>query len=250
MTDNLQLQTTRLTDASAGNLVDNSISEIENAISVLFGITKDTPIAQVMSITAGGDVTMVGDLIMDAAPANNLHCATKLYADDNASFGGGGSYVVDVGGTLGEGAQIANAGEEFLSFKGDNEAAGWSNIEEGNDAQFDYATDPTKLVCKSSGDYLIYCNYSILYVLGGDVYDPFEYYMNLHVNGAEDVANIDSTYIYDVDAQVASPKSRGFMIMRTLSADDYLQVSCVNPNSEGALEISIFNCWFGMVKLG
>jgi len=248
MTDNLQLQTSRLTNASDGNLIDDSISDIENAVSVLFGITKDTPIDQVMSIAAGGDVTMIGDLILSGAPTNALHCATKLYADDNAAFGAGGSYIVETGSNL-EDTTVANAATEFLEFKGDDESAGWSNVEVGEDAQFDYDTDKTKIVCKSSGDYLIQCMYSAYYI-DVSIYDPFEWHMSLYVNGVKAVDNAASEYVHDPRDDIHSYFVGTFAVMRTLAANDYLQVACTNPNTQPDHFMFFFNKWFGMTKLG
>jgi hypothetical protein len=148
MTDNLQLQTTRLTNSSDGNLIDDSVVDIENCMSVLFGITKDSPVSPPMSISAAGNVTMIGNLTLAGAPTNVLHCATKKYVDDNAS--GLDNYICAVGDGV---TTLAHTLDTLVT-----DALHFSStplVEIGSTDQFDYSSNPDRITCKSAGDYLI-----------------------------------------------------------------------------------------------
>jgi hypothetical protein len=244
MTDNLQLQTSRLTNASAGNLLDSSITDIENCLSVLFGITKDSPVSQVMTIASTGDVTMIGDLTLAGAPTLAMHAATKLYADDNAGAGTAASYYVDVGGlealSLGGGVTDQN-----VPLKGDDESLGWANEEYGDADQFDYATNNKVLICKSAGDYLIYGQFKVRYDDGADVKDTFGWHLNLEVNGSAIMEAVANGY-QETDVYYAR---RSFAIMRTLALND--EVGLVHDNLYAApWDTDLQDTWLGMVKVG
>lgn len=88
MADDRQLQTSRLLNTNAGNLIDDSFADLEAAVRYIFGITADTPYSQAMSIDASGNVTLSGQLTLAGAPTVDLHAATKKYVDDNTVAGG------------------------------------------------------------------------------------------------------------------------------------------------------------------
>lgn len=147
MADNLQLQTARLTNSSAGNLLDNSIADIENAIATVFGITLDSPVSQVMSISSAGNVTMIGDLTLSGAPTVALHASTKAYADANTGGGGGITHKVEVILTT----------DESIGWNTEDALINWDYavFEDGDATQWDSGA-PSKIYCRESGDYLIY----------------------------------------------------------------------------------------------
>ncbi len=76
-----KLMTARLTNASQGSSIDNSIADLEAALRLIFGVTADTVMAEAMSISAAGNVTMTGDLTLAGAPTDASHAATKAYVD-------------------------------------------------------------------------------------------------------------------------------------------------------------------------
>jgi hypothetical protein len=235
MTDNLQLQTTRLTNASAGNLIDTSIADIENAISVLFGITKDAVIDPPMSIAANGNVTMLGDLTLAGAPSVALHCSTKKYVDDNAT--GGGGYACSI---VDGAAYVAASSTGFMSF------SSTPDVEEGDSGQFDYSTDATKIICKSAGDYLILGNMAWDSIDSGPDFDretPFNGQFELYVNGANIADAVmgkysDNTVVYDIYGT--------FGVMRTLAENDYIQLRANNLNND---ENHPSSCRLTIIKL-
>ena len=220
MTDNLQLQTNRLTNASAGNLIDDSVADIENALSVTFGITKDTPLSQVMSISAAGNVTMVGDLTLSGAPTNNLHCATKKYVDDNATGGGGYNLKARRGVVI-----LAALGDDLIAFS-DNSI----ELEEGSDAQFDQA-NPTKFVCKSAGDYFIMGEVRCKAWNLDGYFHPFQVYGGLELNGNPIII---PTVSFWNDNVVVYEAGFTYAVLWTLAEDDYIEIRAGNNNDEEA----------------
>jgi hypothetical protein len=76
-----KLMTSRLTNASQGSYIDNSIADLEAALRLIFGVTADTVMSNAMTISAAGNVTMVGDLTLAGAPTDAAHAATKAYVD-------------------------------------------------------------------------------------------------------------------------------------------------------------------------
>lgn len=210
MTDNLQLQTSRLTNASVGNLIDDSLADIEHCLRTIFKITADTPISQAMSIVAAGNVTMVGDLTLAGAPTNALHAATKKYVDDNISAST--LYLTNI---YAAGQTVAATTTELITFGG-------VEAEVGSSDQWD-AADPTKFVCKSAGDYLLMG----IVAFGGGSADLDEFYVNLLKNGASLVGNIigvRNTSIYQSQAT--------FGLQVTLAENDYIQMQINNPGTD------------------
>jgi hypothetical protein len=237
MTDNLQLQTARLTNANVGNLIDNSITDIENAVSVLFGITKDTPISPVMSITAGGNVTMVGDLILSGAPTADAHCATKLYADDNTGGGGGITHKVEA--VLVTDQEVTGTGNGIIAYD-------YAPVEDGSTAQWDSGA-PTKLVCKSAGDYLIYGQI--------EIGQPSNYaakpgVIDLLLDGAAIHEDIFSYY-----SVAGHNETNSFAILYTLAENEYLELKVYAPELDLTVVGGYQSGWqggtmFGMMKVG
>jgi hypothetical protein len=223
MTDNLQLQTTRLSNANEGNLLDTAVADIENAMSVVFGITKDSPVSPVMSITSAGNVTMLGTLTLAGAPSAALHAATKKYVDDNA--GVIDPYVCAVGDT---------SSDPFVQTLGPSATTDLSfnqnvRVELGSADQFDYASNPDRITCKSAGDYLIICSVDIdpLDFALGTRHTPYEWQLNLKVNGAEVIGS--AAMGYNSNANI-DPTTDGFSIMRTLALNDYIEIEMNNLN--------------------
>ena len=210
MTDNLQLQTLRMTDASSGSLIATSLADIEHCLRVIFKIAADTPIAQAMEIEADGDVTLSGTLILAAAPTSNLHAATKKYVDD--SSGGGG--VSHVCGVYAVAYTIPASTQYFVEWGG-------ITVEEGSSDQWD-SGDPTKVVCKSAGDYLI--QGVVRFGLNGQ---PYHWSSELYKNGGKVVENILGYYGTNY---VSSDDFRSFAVMLTLAENDYLQLRILNSN--------------------
>lgn len=245
MTDNLQLQTSRLTNASDGNLIDDALADIENCVRVLWGITADTPISQVMSITAAGNVTMIGDLTLSAAPTSDLHCATKKYVDDNAA-GGGAEYRCKI--VAWSNTYVAASGSEFVVFGG-------ADVEEGSSDQWDVA-DPTKLVCKSAGDYLVMGEGAFRPYDPAPVsayFTPYEVIFNLVKDGTDVMASVVGQYN---DNTVVYSTTRTFGVILTLAENEYLQLECSNFNDDngyaaGGLSGGVpAGCTLSFVKLG
>jgi hypothetical protein len=229
MTDNLQLQTTRLTNASGGNLLDTAIADIENAISVLFGITKDSVIDPPMSIAADGNVTMLGDLTLAGAPSAALHCSTKKYVDDNPGPGGS-AYICWLRNSL----QTVSAGT------GANVSWTAAYVEDGDAGQWD-SGDPTKLVCKSAGDYLIIGRACVDEI---SVTGPYTGNFDLRVNGAAIITEIVNQYM---GASTPDQFFFCFGVMRTLAEDDYIQLYC--DNSNGSNDVEVYGSRLGFVKM-
>jgi len=250
MTDNLQLQTARLTNASAGNLLDDSVADIENAMSVVFGITKDTPLSQVMSISAAGDVTMIGDLTLAGAPTNDLHAATKKYADDNASAGAAGEYVCDVGGLAANGTEGIDVGHVML-LKGTVEALGWSNVEIGSDDQYDHDRDPYHLICKSAGDYLIYGWTQVRYVdwTIGAYYYPYSWTVDLQLNDVNLIEGVLGGYVNNPPSN-PDYTCKSFAIIRTLAENDEVSLYSTCLEDGSGWESDYQDTFLGFIKVG
>jgi hypothetical protein len=233
MADNLQLQTSRLTNASVANLIDDSLDDIENCLRVIFKITADTPISQVMSIEDDGDVTMIGDLTLADEPTEDLHCSTKKYIDDNAA--NAGNYKCKVRAT--SDTQVAAAGDEYVVF-------GIADVEDGSEDQWDSA-DPTKLVCKSAGDYLIigYVAYDPI-DLSFNRHSPYEVNFSIRNNGSKVIDAVIGQYN---DNGVIYWTERSFAFMLTLAEDDYLQLECHNNNTDHG--VAKYGCSLSFVKV-
>ena len=236
MTDNLQLQTNRITNASAGNLIDDSLADIENCIRVLWGITADAPISQVMSITAAGNVTMIGNLTLAGAPTVDAHCATKKYADDNAGAGVGLEYKVLVG--LSSSQTVAAT---------DTDALSWDTayVEDGDTAQWDFS-DPTKLVCKSAGDYIVFGHIEAQLASGSTYY---KWGASLLKNGGAFLGILVTASTNSVD-----PGTAPFCVMVTLAENDYLELQFENGGPWTDMNVlhgsgGIDGTVFGMVKV-
>jgi len=212
MTDNLQLQTSRLTDASDGNLIDDSLADIENCLRVIFGITADFPISQVMSITAAGDVTLLGDLTLAAAPTNNLHAATKKYVDDNVSVGGSVFCRVYAAGEAVPATSVA-----FIEWAG-------AYAEVGDD-MWDVA-NPTRITIDTAGDYLIQAEISI----DNDTNPTWDMLIDLYVNNASVIDNVIG--VGEDDPSSGFYMQRTFMVMLTLAQNDYIELRVGNVNAE------------------
>ena len=234
MTDNLQLQTSRLDNTDAGNHIDDSLADIEHCLRVIFNITADTPISQVMSIVAAGNVTMVGDITLSGAPANVLHCATKKYVDDNAT-GVGGAYK----------CKVLSAANTILS--GNTGIIEWASaaVEDGDSGQWT-SGDPTKVICKSAGDYLIGFEVHLDYA---GILASGSFYVDLLINGATVIDNIVGKYTKRGGSLTYS--SGG--VLYTLAENDYIQLNIYNPEAN-SLSIPATSDWFGtqmwFIKVG
>jgi hypothetical protein len=85
MADNNELQTSRLTNASAGSSIDDALANVEATLRTIFGIPADTAMSEAMSIDSSGNVTMTGTLTLAGDPSTDLMAATKQYVDNNVS---------------------------------------------------------------------------------------------------------------------------------------------------------------------
>ncbi len=77
-----ELRTARLTGTvDDGPDIPTALSNLEEALRTIFGVTADTVMAEAMQIDAAGDVTMTGTLTLAGAPSEDLEASTKAYAD-------------------------------------------------------------------------------------------------------------------------------------------------------------------------
>jgi hypothetical protein len=123
MASNNELQTSRLTNASAGSTIDDAIRDIEACLRTILGASADSVLSAIMSMGTGPDVTFLGTVTLDAAPAADLQAATKKYVDDNISAGVvrflGGLYTQSVADSTWEAIDWANISDH-------NDSGSWS----------------------------------------------------------------------------------------------------------------------------
>jgi hypothetical protein len=215
MAANKQFMTTRMTNASAGNLVDDSFVDLEAAIANAFGFTLDTPISQVMTISSAGNVTMVGDLTLSGAPTNALHCATKKYIDDNAVSWT--QYLVQASDGSGLHNLTIDAGTDA-----DLNYYATPDWEIGSADQFDAGANDDRLVCKAAGFYLIYARVGVTNSGGSDIRYELKH------NGISYCGGVMGGYWESSNKYWGS-----FAIVIQLALNDYLELHAYNPEADG-----------------
>jgi len=239
MTDNLQLQTARLTNASAGNLLDNSIADIENAMATVFGITADSPVSQVMSISSAGNVTMIGDLTLSGAPTADLHASTKAYADANTGGGGGITHKIEV---------ILST-DELIAWNTEDALINWDYavFEDGDSTQWDSGA-PSKIYCRESGDYLIYGQI--------EVYQDYNTYDGFSIDLYKDGGKIHDAVVSGITFESIGAFYH-FSILYSLTDGEYLEFKANNYAVYDNLELKAAHtsAWtggtiVGMMKVG
>ena len=173
MTDNLQIQTSRLISSGSGSLVDNDVANFENAVRTIFGITADSDLSAAFSIGTGPDMSMVGDLTLAGAPTADLHAATKAYVD---AFSGTAATVR---------ASVSPSTEQTIPVSSSATMTfGTAEIETGGNC-WD-AGNATRIVFPEDGAYLIGGSISCR---NTDQDDTAGFYVSIKQNG--------STTIYD-----------------------------------------------------
>lgn len=230
MADNDELKVARLSNNSAGSLIDNSLANLETALATIFGITQDSDCENAMTISSDGDITMIGTLTLADDPSTDNEIATKQYVDNNTST----AATIRCQAKLTSDQTVTSGSTDAISWDG-------TDFEVGGDS-WD-AGAPTRLTIPEDGEFFITGN---IHAIASDLSSDCTFYVTIKRNGS---VLADGLWgVNPVDVAGGYGASVGFTTLEYCVSGDYFEVFVTAVDRNHVIEADYTR--FGMMKVG